>query len=86
MIGNVVVVLTNFEMDEKHAWENTIYFSHKQEITTRLGLEYGLRGTAYSLIGASKEFIFDDPDQNVKKTIMFKANPAPSHNHFLKIN
>ena len=63
----------NFEMDEKHAWENNIYFSHKQEITTRLGVEYGLRGTAYSLIGASKEFIFDDlDDRHPTETLTFE--------------
>ncbi|MBL4656340.1 MAG: TonB-dependent receptor [Bacteroidia bacterium] len=52
----------NFEVDKKYAWENSVYITNKQEITKRLAVQYGLRGTAYSLIGPSREFVFDDPD------------------------
>ena len=64
----------NFEVAKKYAWENNIYITNKQEITKRLALQYGLRGTAYSLFGPSSEFVFDDPDdRHPTDTVTFKS-------------
>jgi hypothetical protein len=46
-------------LDNKNAWENAAYLSHKYSFTDRLNAEYGGRLTSFTLIGPGTFYTYD---------------------------
>ncbi|MBC8155611.1 MAG: carboxypeptidase-like regulatory domain-containing protein [Bacteroidetes bacterium] len=48
-----------FGLSPKYAFENALYAGNEQQVSTRLQLQYGLRYSLYSFIGAGEAYTFD---------------------------
>ena len=46
-------------LDNKNAWENAVYLSHKYSFTDRLNAEYGGRLTSFTLLGPGTFYTYD---------------------------
>jgi hypothetical protein len=71
-------------LKHKFAWENSLYISHDYKLTEKLNFIYGIRFTAFSVLGPG-DFYDIDKDGLVKDTITYGAgnfvktyiNPEP---------
>lgn len=46
-------------LQDKHALETAAYFSHDLSVSNRLNLNYGLRGTAFTIMGPGSFYTYD---------------------------
>jgi len=58
-------LLNDFEIDKKYALESAIYLGHEWRASDRFSLNYGLRYSAFSVMGPGSVFTFDEEDNVV---------------------
>jgi len=56
------------KMEERHAWENAVYFSHEWKATPSLTVHYGFRFATFSLLGPLHVYTFDSLGNTVDTT------------------
>ncbi len=59
--------------DHRYSWENTIYVSNNTKVNDRLEIDYGLRLSAFSVLGGGRFYTYDD-NQQVVDTINTKRS------------
>lgn len=58
--------------NNRYAWENAAYVSHEWKPTSRLGFEYGLRVSSFSLMGQGEFYRYDN-DGNITDTTRLRS-------------
>ncbi len=51
--------INNITLQDKYAWENDVFFSNEWNASARLNIVYGLRFTAFSLLGPGDIYTYD---------------------------
>jgi CarboxypepD_reg-like domain/TonB-dependent Receptor Plug Domain len=68
------VVDANYtKLQDRFAWENAAYLSHEFTVTDKLNIIYGLRASAFSILGKGDFYSYND-DGNVIDIVSFKSN------------
>lgn len=62
----------NLELSNKYGWENAAYASHKYKFNSSINIEYGLRLSAWSTLGAGTFYSYDDAGTQIDSTILGK--------------
>lgn len=68
-----VSFLNDIEVDQKYAFENAAYISHEYEILKNLKVVYGLRLSAFCVLGPSTVYEFDNR-QNPIDSVLYSKN------------
>jgi hypothetical protein len=61
-------VLNDFEIDKKYALESAIYLGHEWKASNRFSFNYGLRYSAFTVLGPGAVYTFDEYDNVVSET------------------
>lgn len=72
------------QLEDRYSWENAVYFSNDWKISDRVNLTYGLRFTAFSILGKGNYFNIDKAG-NILDTLHYNSgqfvktyfNPEP---------
>ena len=54
-------------LEKQYAWDNAVYISNKQDVSSRLSLEYGVRFSLFSQIGKATVYEYEEVDDPVQK-------------------
>lgn len=68
--SNDVSSLNSTALQNRYAWENTVYASNTWKASSKLNVEYGLRLTAFSILGPGNYYNFD-AEGNVTDTMNY---------------
>ncbi|XZF14495.1 TonB-dependent receptor [Chitinophagaceae bacterium MMS25-I14] len=64
--------INNMALDKRYSWDNAIYVNNEWKASQRLNVNYGIRATAFSILGAGKYFDFDNAG-NVLDTMHYSS-------------
>lgn len=60
------------KLQDRYGWENAVYFTNEWNVTERLNINYGLRLSAFSILGKGDYYTFN-ADGNITDTASFKS-------------
>lgn len=66
-------------VENRFAWENAVFISDEWKITDKLHLNYGLRGSSFSLVGPGTFYVFDDNGNTVDSNVYQKGDFAKTY-------
>ncbi|CAL1517365.1 hypothetical protein MMC2321_01098 [Chitinophaga sp. MM2321] len=58
------------ELTDKHALESAVYLDHEYKPSSKFGIQYGARFSAYQLIGKGTAYYFNDTTPGIRKTLI----------------
>ncbi|HEY4788717.1 MAG TPA: TonB-dependent receptor [Bacteroidales bacterium] len=66
--GAITANNNSFNLTNKNAWENALYFSHEAKLSPKIRTEYGLRLSSFSLLGPVYLYQYDEEGNTVDST------------------
>lgn len=63
------ITLTN--EPDNHTWENAVYINNTWKATPRLNVDYGLRVSAFSVLGGQNKFYTLDENNDITDTLLY---------------
>ena len=73
-------ITKSFTLDSQRAVISTAYVSNEQRVNDKIGIEYGLRYSAFCLLGQSKVYSYN-PDLSVKDSILYGSGELVQFYH-----
>lgn len=72
--GNIVASganaqINNTNVEDRYAWENAVFVTDEWKLSDRLNLNMGLRGSAFTLLGAGTFYQFDNDGNTIDSNI-----------------
>ncbi|WP_201747954.1 TonB-dependent receptor [Chitinophaga vietnamensis] len=58
------------QLPDKHALESAVYIDHEFKPSKKFGVQYGLRLSAYQLLGKGTAYYFNDTTPGIRKTLI----------------
>jgi len=66
--GAITANNNSFNLTNKNAWENALYFSHEAKLSPKIKTEYGLRLSSFSLLGPVYLYQYDEEGNTIDST------------------
>ena len=67
--------VNELKIKKKYAWENALYLNHEYQASSRLSLDYGLRYSAFEVLGPGVTYTFDSDGVATDSVYYGRARP-----------